>query len=641
MFRKDVLLHDSSSRKLGMLLDVIRSVRTFGICLITIGNSTLLLAAEELPSRELIVSRVRADIEYFASDELEGRGVETKGIELAAKHIIAEYEKFGLKPGMPDGTFRQSFDVTLGEVAIAESTKAELTGPDGSTVALKLKDQFQPIRRGANGEASGSLVFIGYGISSAEDNYDDYAGIDVAGKVIVLIRREPQNREGGAFNGQETSSHSYIDRKLALIRESKAAAVLFVNNHLSAPTDEQDELSDPSSFGNEGETVPFVHVKQSVIDSILKTTPLKVDGDKTLSTLAEVSEYIETNLTPLSQEIPGWSASIATRFESNSISTDNIIGVVEGEGPLAHETIVIGGHYDHLGFGGYGSRTQNRTGEVHNGADDNASGTAAVVELARRIASGPKPKRRMVFICFSGEERGLIGSNYYVNNPVFPIEETVAMLNFDMIGNLKDNRVEVNGVGTAAEFEAIVKKADELVPVDISIVPGAFAGSDHLPFYTRGIPVMFCFTGMTDIYHTPDDDFKTLNIEGAVTVIDYSEQLLRGMDALEKRPTFAEGQRAARRNPVAKTPFLGIQPNIAASGANGIVLRGVRPESPAAAAGLQTGDVITSVGDTTVAGYQTMIEQLSKMKPGDKLKITFKRGEEVRDVEVELGEPRR
>ena len=152
-----------------------------------------------------------------------------------------------------------------------------------------------------------------------------------------------------------------------------------------------------------------MHVKRSVIDSILKTTPLKV-GDELLGSLAAVSEYIDLNLKPVSQELPGWNASVSTIFQANTISTDNLIGVVEGEGPLADETIVIGGHYDHLGFGGYGSRTQNRTGEVHNGADDNASGTAAVVELARRIAAGPKPKRRMVFICFSGEERGLIGS---------------------------------------------------------------------------------------------------------------------------------------------------------------------------------------------------------------------------------------
>ena len=152
---------------------------------------------------------------------------------------------------------------------------------------------------------------------------------------------------------------------------------------------------------------------------------------------------------------------------------------------------------------------------------------------------------------------------------------------------------------------------------------------------------MFCFTGMTDIYHTPDDDFKTLNIEGAVTVIDYSEQLLRGIDGLEKRPTFSDGEGSVRRPSMARTPFLGVQPNLAESGANGIVLRGVRPDSPAATAGLQTGDVILKIGDMRVDGYQSLVDVVTASKAGDKLVLTTKRGEEERIVEVELGEPRR
>lgn len=600
--------------------------------------SAVEVGATEETSREAIVERVGEDIKVLASDELEGRGVETEGIEVAAKRIIETYEKAGLKPGMPDGSWRQAFPVVLGDDVITEKSKVELTAPDGSTVSLKLKDEFQPIRRGTNGEASGGLAFVGYGISSEEDRYDDYAGTDVSGKVVIMIRREPKGPDNNVFRGAETSTHAFVDRKMELLAKSGAAAVLLVNNE-NGPGGE-DELSAPSAFGNQGESVPFAHVKRSVIDSILKQTPLKAEGEKTLDSMEAVTRWIDETLKPVSQELAGWKVSIATQFETKSVSTDNIIGVVEGEGPLADETIVIGAHYDHLGFGGYGSRTQNRTGEVHNGADDNASGTAAVMELARRFGTGPKPKRRMVFICFSGEERGLIGSEYYVKNPVFPLENTVTMINFDMIGNLKDNKVEVNGVGTAAEFEEIVKKADEVIPVDISIVPGAFAGSDHLPFYRNNIPVMFCFTGMTSIYHTPDDDFETLNIEGAVTVIDYTEQLIRGIDALEKRPTFASSQPRGRRPVASRTPFLGIQPDLAASGSDGIVLRGVRDDSPAQKAGLQTGDVITMVGDQKMESYANLIEILVASKPGDKLTLKFKRAEAEMTVEVELEKPR-
>lgn len=610
------------------------TVSCLALCL-----SAAALPAEDL-SREEIVKRVTFDIEYLASDELEGRGVETKGIEVAADHILKEYQKAGLKPGLPDGTWRQEFEVRIGDVVLTDSNSVLLRGPNDAQLTLGLESEFQPIRRGGSGKASGGLVFIGYGITSEEDKYNDYAGIDVKGRIVVLIRREPQNRPGGAFRGEETSPNAYIDRKLELLKQSGAAAVLFVNDVAGAPTPEADELAAPASFGTEEGGLPFVHVKQAVIDQILKASPLKAAGDKTLASLKDVCAQIDETLQPVSQEIAGWTAEITTGFEGKSVKAYNLIGVVEGEGPLADETIVIGAHYDHLGFGGYGSRTANRTGEVHNGADDNASGTAAVLELARRAAARPKPKRRMVFICFSGEERGLLGSQHYVKSPIFPLEKTVTMINFDMIGNLKNNLVEVNGVGTAKEFADIVRKADEVIPVDITIVEGAFAGSDHLPFYQSQIPVMFCFTGMTDIYHTPDDDASTLNMEGAVLVIDYTEQLLKGIDALETRPEFASSQ-PGRRRPTSRTPYLGLQPDLAASGADGIVIRAVRPDSPAQAVGLTTGDVITRVGDTQVDGYQTLIEKLVASKAGDKLKLTIKRGEQTLELEPTLAPPQR
>jgi len=595
-------------------------------------------AAPVAPERAEIIRRVTHDITLLASEDFEGRGVETKGIELAAQHILKEYEVAGVKPGMPDGGWRQAFQVAIGDTVISDKTAVTLQGPGGAELKLQLGEQFQPIRRGKNGAATGGVAFVGYGISSAEDKYDEYAGIDVQGKVVVVIRREPQNRPDGAFRGQETSPNAYIDRKLELIRNSGAAGVLFVND-MPAEGD-QDELADPSSFGNDESAVPFAHVKRAVVDELLKAVPLQgADGQK-FSSLKDVCAAIDQNLKPLSQDLQGWTATVSTVFEANSVTAYNLIGVVEGEGPLADETIVIGGHYDHLGFGGYGSRAATRTGEVHNGADDNASGTAAVMELARRFAAGPKPKRRLVFICFSGEERGLLGSAHYVREPVFPLEKTVAMLNFDMIGNLRNNNVEVGGVGTAAEFAEVVKRADEAISVDVTAVESAFAGSDHLPFYQSQIPVMFCFTGMTEIYHTPDDDSKTLNMEGAVLVIDYSEQLLRGMSDLPARPAFAASQ-PGRRRAGPRTPYLGLQPDLAASGVDGIVVRTVRPESPAAAAGLQTGDVILQVADKPVEGYQTLIEVLGAAKAGDKLKLSVKRGEAMMDVEATLGEPRR
>ncbi len=596
-------------------------------------------AAEEAVSRTAIVERVRSDIEYLASDALEGRGIDTPGIELAAQRIIAEYQRLGLKPGLPEGSYRQPFTVTMGDVVVAESTQVRILKPDGTPIDLELGKQFQPIRRGANGKVSAGLTFIGYGISSEEDKYDDYAGIDVEGQIVVMIRREPQQgREDGAFRGTQTSTHSYIDRKLELIAKSKAAGVIFVNDPFSSPTPDKDELTPPSGFGNEGDNVPFVHVQQSVVDQILSLSPLKTD-EKLLTTLAEVCDYIDTTLKPVSRQLTGWSAEVATEFSVNTISTDNIVGVIEGEGPLADQTIIIGGHYDHLGYGGFGSRAPTRRGEIHYGADDNASGTAAVLEMARRASAGPKPKRRLVFICFSAEERGLIGSNFYVRNPIFPLEDTIFMLNFDMIGNLRNNRVEVNGVGSAAEFAEIVRKANENSSLDVSIVANPFGGSDHLPFYQRKIPVMFCFTGLTSTYHTPDDVYAGLNIEGTVAVIDFSEKLLAAVDQMEGRPTYQEIRRSGRSRPQ-NTPYLGINPELSDYEGPGVMVRSVRTGSPAEMAQIQVGDIILQINGNQVEGYQNIVEVLTSSKVGDKLKLVLKRGDDEIETVVELGSSR-
>lgn len=589
------------------------------------------------------VARVGEDIRYLASDELEGRGVDTKGIHLAADRILEEYRRHGLKPGMPDGTFKQAFEVATGETSITSETDVVLTDPEGKVRRLEVGKEFQPLRRGMNGRGTGELVFVGYGITSREDNYDDFADIDVAGKVLVMVRREPQQgMADGAFQGTATSSHAYIDSKLQLASEHKAAGILFVNDPFSVTDAKSDELTPPAGFGTSEAGVPFAHVLQSVIDDLLMTTPLKVrhDGEVlTLSSLKAAGDFIDAHLKPVSQPLNGWSAEVRTHFDTQSVTAYNLIGVLEGEGPLADETIIIGGHYDHLGYGGYGSRAKNREGEIHNGADDNATGTAAVLELVRRAAAGPKPPRRIVFICFSGEERGLLGSAWYVKNPVFPLEKTITMLNFDMIGTLRNNNVEVNGVATAKEFADIVKAADEESELNVRIVENPFGGSDHLPFFRKKIPVMFCFTGVTPRYHTPDDDFEMINVEGVVAVVDLSERIMQNIVQLPAPPEFQEVSRS--RRPVSKVPYLGVVPNLGADGGEaGIPIQGVRPDSPAKQAGIQVGDVIIKANDDSIDGYSDLIKFIRQSKAGDEVLLTVMRGTKQVQLKATLAPPK-
>ncbi|MEZ6062567.1 MAG: M20/M25/M40 family metallo-hydrolase [Planctomycetaceae bacterium] len=589
---------------------------------------------------EAAVARVGGDIRYFASDELEGRGIETHGIELAAERITSEFARLGVKPGMPDGSYLQPFDVRIGDVVVAPETHVRLTHAGNQSIVLNRPNDYQPMRRGTNGMAAAELVFIGYGITAPEENYDDYAGIDVSGKILVMIRREPQHsRADGTFRGTETTQHSYIDTKLQLATNHGAAAVIFVNDLSTAASPDRDELTPPAGFGGAEAGIPFIHVRQLVVDRLLQIQPLKTGDGQQLSRFADVARHIDSTMTPISQSMDGWSADIQTEFKVDSVTTNNLIGVVEGEGPLSDETIVIGAHYDHLGFGGFGSRAAHRTGEVHNGADDNATGTAAVLELARRITAGPKPKRRMMFICFSGEERGLLGSRHYVQHPAVPLEETVAMLNFDMIGNLRNNQIEVNGVGSSPQFRAIVQSADQASPLNVRSVDSAFAGSDHLPFFQKGVPVLFCFTGLTDLYHTPDDDFNTINVDGVVRVIDYSEHLLRGIDALPVAPTFLDGKGRPRRR-TRNIPVLGIRPDFSGDlDGQGVLVEFVSKDTGAEQAGVQVGDLIVGLNDTEIDSFPALTDFLKTSRAGDTIQVRVRRGQETLTIPVVLGAP--
>ena len=598
----------------------------------------LLVGAE---SSEAIVERVGEDIKYLASEELEGRGVKTKGIHLAADFIISEYKKAGLKPGMPDGTWKQTFDVALGKMKIKDETSLRFTDASGAVTNVAV-GTFQPLQRGVNGRAKGELFFVGYGITSEEDKYDEYADVDVAGKILVMIRREPrQGEDGESFKGKETSEHSYIDRKLELAAKHKAAGIVFVNDPHTANTPSTDELSPPSGFGSKQAGIPFVHVRQSIINKLLTVAPLKVgsgDTEKSLKSLTEVAAHIDKTLVPVSQPLGQWSAEVVTQIDADSVEAHNLIGVWEGEGDLSDETIVVGAHYDHLGYGGFGSRAKNRTGEIHFGADDNATGTAAVLEIIRRVTAEGKTNRRIVFICFSGEERGLLGSRHYVSAPVFPLEKTVAMLNYDMIGTLRNNKIDVNGVGTAAEFRPIVEAADEASPLEIKVVEHPYAGSDHLPFFQKNIPVMFCFTGITPRYHTPDDKFEVINVPGVVSVIDYTESLLRGIDALPTAPTFQSISRNSRRT---RIPYLGVIPNLGADGDEpGVPIQSVRSGSPAKTAGIKVGDAILKMDEKDVSSHSDLIQFLKGKKQGNDVILTLQRGETEVQVKVRLGAPR-
>jgi hypothetical protein len=608
----------------------------------TVFLTTILVSAISLQAadsrRAAALAHIQSDIEFFASDEQEGRGVATQGIERSAQRIVAEYERIGLKPVMPDGGWRQTFTVKIGSTGPSPQTSLSFRNSRGTRLHLTRNEDYQPLQRGGEGKSSGGLVFVGYGISAPDDNYDEYADVDVEGKTIVVIRRVPgQGDVDSPFSGASTSPHAYIASKLKLAAEHKAAAVLFVNDPYTASDSATDELVAIDGFGPRGQGVPFLHIRQSILDQLLSESPLKTKNGELLTSLRAVAEYLDETMSPISQELDSWTVDVNVQFTGRSVEASNLIGVVEGQGPNAHETIIVGGHYDHIGFGDYGSRTRSRRGEIHNGADDNASGTAAVLEMARRIAAGPPPQRRIVFICFSGEERGLLGSRHYVKQPVFPLDDTVFMFNFDMIGSVRNNRVEVNGVGTAAEFLPLVEQADEDSALDVSIVSNPFGGSDHLPFYRKQIPVMFCFTGVTDRYHTPDDDIDMINMDGVVSVVELSEHLFHSIDELPSRPSYRKAARGRW-----KMAVLGVQPDLSETvKTHGVRVLGVRAGSPAKDAAVQVGDVIVRIDGKEIDGYASLNDFLRQATGGKTVTVTVERNGQQIGLPVRLGQASR
>ncbi|HEX6107019.1 MAG TPA: M28 family peptidase [Gemmatimonadales bacterium] len=335
-------------------------------------------------------------------------------------------------------------------------------------------------------------------------------------------------------------------------------------------------------------------------------------------------------------------APVAQHAHVGGLRAKNVIGLLPGRDPvLRNETVIVGAHYDHLGLGGFGSLAADSTGRVHNGADDNASGAAMLIRIAERLARDP-PARTVLFIAFSGEELGLLGSAHYVKNPLYPMSATMAMVNLDMVGRLRDNRLIVYGTGTAREFPGLLDSLNWHAGFDLKAQGDGYGPSDQSSFYAVGRPVLHVFTDLHEDYHRPTDDWDKINLEGFDRVANFTLGLVT---ALANRPgrlspvEVAPPQHAHGTGPVA-TPgygaYLGTIPDMT-DNPGGVRLVGVRAGSPAEKAGLRGDDVITRIGSMDVSDLQAMTDALRSHKPGDTVDIVIRRGEQVTTLRATLG----
>jgi len=569
-------------------------------------------AAVANPPRSL-----RYDVHFLAADALEGRFSGSSGARVAARFVADRFAALGLEPRGTDG-FLQPFSFIAG-VRPGEGNRLAFTHPEGERVA-RLEEDFRPLAFSSSGTAAGEVVFAGYGIAAAELGYDDYAGLDVTGKVVLVLRYSPD----GDDPDSRFQPYMALRRKAADARQRGAAAVLIATGPVTTGDRAPVKISFDASFADSG--LPVVSLSTPVAESLFAGQGF---------TLAELQRRIDEREEPASRPL-GVTASLATDVVQERATTENVLALLPGRDPARRDdVVVVGAHYDHLGYGGEGSGALDASlRAIHNGADDNASGVAGMLEIARRLAADP-PARSILFAAFSGEEEGLLGSQHLVADPPVARERLTAMVNLDMVGRPKDGRaLTLGGYGTAAEWPAVVAAANAAGALDIATSQGGFGASDHSSFYSRDIPVLFLFTGAHEDYHRPSDDAGRLDYVGFARVVAFAADLARGIAELPQRPTFQKvaEEQGARRGYKVRT---GVIPEFGYEGP-GFKISGVAGGSPAETAGLAAGDVVTRFGEREIRNIYDYMYALGDHQPGETVVLLVRRGDTTLELTVTL-----
>ena len=568
-----------------------------------------------------------AHVKFLASPELKGRATGSPELEIAADYISKQFASFGLKP-VPGSTYQQAFTATVGAHLGADNRF------EANTTSLRLRDGFIPFSLSSSGSVSAPVVFVGYGITANEYHYDDYAGIDVKDKIVLLVRHEPQeNDEKSVFQGKELTRHSTFATKAVNAKMHGARGVILVNDAYPHHTPQEDQLT---PFGQPTEStdsgVLFVQVKESTAETWLKN-----EGRD----LHEVLDGIDKDLKPRSFPLTKLAVNMSLDIQHDMKTVHNVAAYLPGK---TSEYVIIGAHYDHLGLGDEHSLAPSQIGTIHPGADDNASGTAGVIELARWFSKQPQPQRGILFMTFAGEELGLLGSNYYTGHPLLPLENAATMINMDMIGRIRGGKVFVNGTGTGSTLDKLVEsvKPPESFKIDLSEATG-YGGSDHMSFTVKQVPVLFFFSGLHGDYHKPSDTWDKIDAPDAARLLGYVAQIAMRLANDSERPKF---QRVAEKTaPAGSGGGSGYGPNFGSipdfdEPPKGVRFADVRDGTPAAKAGLKAGDILIEFDGKDIGNLYDFTYALQAHKPGDEVLVKVLRGSQTIEAKVLLTQRR-
>ena len=572
-------------------------------------------------STDITVKDLQSDVYYLASDSLKGRKPGTPGWNLAAEYIRKQFQACDLKLSADNGF--QYFDI-VSDITLGEKNTLSFIDFDGT-----INKDFMPLAYSSSSTLSAPVVFTGYGFDIDQDSlkWNDYNGVDAKGKWVMILRADPE------IDSMDSKFIPYSDlRGKILTAKDHGAAGVFVVTPVGY--DKEDKLIQLSNDNNDVTSgIPVINIKRKIANTIIQPSGFKIDS---------LEKILNKTRSPKSFEVPirvEGTTSIVVKREK----TANVIGILEGSDPLLrNEYIVIGAHYDHLGMGGQGSGSRfPDTVAFHNGADDNASGTAMVIELAGKLSAVKKDLRRSIlFVSFSAEEMGLIGSKYFIDHCPVDKKQIKIMFNFDMVGRFdKDkNSISVSGTGTAVELDSIVKKNEKWLPFAVTHSPDGYGPSDHAAFYSANMPVLYFSTGAHTDYHTPQDDADRLDYEKEKEIGDFAYNIILDVNKMAVPLAFKESgsKESAGRGGRRLKVTLGIMPDFAGSEKQGLRVDGVTKGGPADKGGLLKGDIIISINGMKVRDIYEYMSRLGKLKHGQTISVEVIREEKNEVLLVQL-----
>ena len=579
-----------------------------------------ILISQSQENEKITISELYDHIIFLASDSLKGRQPGTNESRIAADYIRNQVKASGFSLSGENGF--QYFDV-IKSVSAGEKNSLAF-----KTTTGVLEQDFIPLSFSENGVVSAQVVFVGYGFDIDEDSlsWHDYENLNVEGKWVLVLRSDPETDNSNS----PFMSYSSLRKKVLVAKDMGAAGVLFVSGEKLEKEDELIKLVFDKSLTSAG--IPVIHIIRNIADLLLS---------KSGYTVTELEKKLNESRQPNSFEIEDI-VTAETEIVKHRAKTQNIVAILAGNDPvLKEEFIVFGAHYDHLGFGGPGSGSRRPdTTAVHNGADDNASGVAAILEITEKLAANRKNlKRSLIFVAFGAEEMGILGSKYFTDNPPVNISQISCMFNLDMIGRMDSatNSLTIGGTGTAIGLSNMVEKHASNHGLDAKLSPEGYGPSDHASFYMKDIPVLYFFTNAHEDYHTPADDIDKINFEGEKKIADLVYDL--AFEIANRSETLVYQEAGPKEQPATRRRFrvtLGIMPDFTGSEKKGLRADAVTPNGPAARAGMKKGDIIVAMEGKPVKDIYEYMNRLSEFKSGQRITVEVIRGEKKVSLIVEL-----